>query len=188
MVVVVMRVSGQQGGSGPEGRAGDTVDGGRTALDNKTSLLNTPLLSSPRGARDHYSDSPFKHSLKDSSIDDLEQSADGTAARPLTHSLARSLTRSLTIRNKHMHFHSKTCSLKHFHTHRHTLTDTRMHSYSHMITQDQTRTRLPLDTPAPSSLPVLGSATPHHPPSPPSPSCFNQTAAAWTSQSWWRSC
>ncbi|CAL8362662.1 unnamed protein product [Arctogadus glacialis] len=69
------RREGEEGGSGPEGRAGDGVDGGRTALDNKTSLLNTPLLSSPRGARDH-SDSPFKHSLKDSSIDDLEQSAD----------------------------------------------------------------------------------------------------------------
>ncbi|XP_059899298.1 CLIP-associating protein 2 isoform X26 [Gadus macrocephalus] len=66
----------EQGGSGPEGRPGDGVDGGRMALDNKTSLLNTPLLSSPRGARDHFSDSPFKHSLKDSSIDDLEQSAD----------------------------------------------------------------------------------------------------------------
>ncbi|XP_030202357.1 CLIP-associating protein 2 isoform X45 [Gadus morhua] len=66
----------EQGGSGPEGRPGDGVDGGRMALDNKTSLLNTPLLSSPRGARDPFSDSPFKHSLKDSSIDDLEQSTD----------------------------------------------------------------------------------------------------------------
>uniref|UniRef100_A0A8C5CJY0 Cytoplasmic linker associated protein 2 n=1 Tax=Gadus morhua TaxID=8049 RepID=A0A8C5CJY0_GADMO len=54
------------------GRPGDGVDGGRMALDNKTSLLNTPLLSSPRGARDPFSDSPFKHSLKDSSIDDLD--------------------------------------------------------------------------------------------------------------------
>uniref|UniRef100_A0A8C5AH31 Cytoplasmic linker associated protein 2 n=1 Tax=Gadus morhua TaxID=8049 RepID=A0A8C5AH31_GADMO len=64
------------GAPGPWGRPGDGVDGGRMALDNKTSLLNTPLLSSPRGARDPFSDSPFKHSLKDSSIDDLEQSTD----------------------------------------------------------------------------------------------------------------
>uniref|UniRef100_A0A668AQI5 Cytoplasmic linker associated protein 2 n=1 Tax=Myripristis murdjan TaxID=586833 RepID=A0A668AQI5_9TELE len=65
------------GGSGTDSRAADSVDGGRTALDNKTSLLNTPLLSSsPRGARDHFSDSPFKHSLKDTSLDDSEQLAD----------------------------------------------------------------------------------------------------------------
>uniref|UniRef100_A0A668ABC2 Cytoplasmic linker associated protein 2 n=1 Tax=Myripristis murdjan TaxID=586833 RepID=A0A668ABC2_9TELE len=62
---------------GTDSRAADSVDGGRTALDNKTSLLNTPLLSSsPRGARDHFSDSPFKHSLKDTSLDDSEQLAD----------------------------------------------------------------------------------------------------------------
>lgn len=49
------------------------------ALDNKTSLLNTPLLSSsPRGAREHFSDSPFKHSRKDSSMDDSEHLTDGT--------------------------------------------------------------------------------------------------------------
>ncbi|CAL8296621.1 unnamed protein product [Lota lota] len=71
------RREGEEGGSGPEGRSADSVDSGRTALDNKTSLLNTPLLSSsPRGARDHFSDSPFKHSLKDSSIDDSEPHAD----------------------------------------------------------------------------------------------------------------
>uniref|UniRef100_A0A668AVZ2 Cytoplasmic linker associated protein 2 n=1 Tax=Myripristis murdjan TaxID=586833 RepID=A0A668AVZ2_9TELE len=72
-------VGGAGGGSGTDSRAADSVDGGRTALDNKTSLLNTPLLSSsPRGARDHFSDSPFKHSLKDTSLDDSEQLADGT--------------------------------------------------------------------------------------------------------------
>lgn len=55
------------------------MDGGRTALENKTSLFNTPMLtSSPRGARDHFSDSPFKHGLKDSSLDDSEHLADGT--------------------------------------------------------------------------------------------------------------
>lgn len=68
-----------QGGSGTDGRGSDFMDGGRMALDNKTSLLNTPLLSSsPRGARDHFSDSPFKHSRKDTSLDDSEHLADGT--------------------------------------------------------------------------------------------------------------
>uniref|UniRef100_A0A8C3A773 Cytoplasmic linker associated protein 2 n=1 Tax=Cyclopterus lumpus TaxID=8103 RepID=A0A8C3A773_CYCLU len=58
---------------GTDGRLSDFVDGGRMALDNKTSLLNTPLLSSsPRGAREHFSDSPFKHSRKDTSMDDSE--------------------------------------------------------------------------------------------------------------------
>uniref|UniRef100_A0A668ABI8 Cytoplasmic linker associated protein 2 n=1 Tax=Myripristis murdjan TaxID=586833 RepID=A0A668ABI8_9TELE len=71
---------GEEGGSGTDSRAADSVDGGRTALDNKTSLLNTPLLSSsPRGARDHFSDSPFKHSLKDTSLDDSEQLADDSS-------------------------------------------------------------------------------------------------------------
>ncbi|XP_029920339.1 CLIP-associating protein 2 isoform X2 [Myripristis murdjan] len=70
----------EPGGSGTDSRAADSVDGGRTALDNKTSLLNTPLLSSsPRGARDHFSDSPFKHSLKDTSLDDSEQLADDSS-------------------------------------------------------------------------------------------------------------
>lgn len=44
------------------------------ALDNKTSLLNTPLLSSsPRAARD----SPFKQGRKDTSLDDSELLTDG---------------------------------------------------------------------------------------------------------------
>uniref|UniRef100_A0A8C6PKA1 Cytoplasmic linker associated protein 2 n=1 Tax=Nothobranchius furzeri TaxID=105023 RepID=A0A8C6PKA1_NOTFU len=55
----------------------DVMDGGRMALDNKTSLLNTPLLSSsPRLAREHFSDSPFKHGRKDASLDDSELLAD----------------------------------------------------------------------------------------------------------------
>uniref|UniRef100_A0A8C6VWB9 Cytoplasmic linker associated protein 2 n=1 Tax=Nothobranchius furzeri TaxID=105023 RepID=A0A8C6VWB9_NOTFU len=63
-----------QGGSGTER---DVMDGGRMALDNKTSLLNTPLLSSsPRLAREHFSDSPFKHGRKDASLDDSELLAD----------------------------------------------------------------------------------------------------------------
>uniref|UniRef100_A0A668AAZ2 Cytoplasmic linker associated protein 2 n=1 Tax=Myripristis murdjan TaxID=586833 RepID=A0A668AAZ2_9TELE len=80
---------GEEVGSGlaADPPTADSVDGGRTALDNKTSLLNTPLLSSsPRGARDHFSDSPFKHSLKDTSLDDSEQLADGTHAQTHTHS------------------------------------------------------------------------------------------------------
>ncbi|XP_078810790.1 CLIP-associating protein 2 isoform X48 [Oryzias latipes] len=67
----VQRRDGEEGGMGMDGRGSELVDGGRMALDNKTSLLNTPLLSSsPRGARDHFSDSPFKHSRKDTSLDD----------------------------------------------------------------------------------------------------------------------
>lgn len=55
------------------------VDGGRMALDNKTSLLNTTLLSSsPRGAREVFSDSPFKHCRKESSLDDSELLSDGS--------------------------------------------------------------------------------------------------------------
>ncbi|XP_034400486.1 CLIP-associating protein 2 isoform X7 [Cyclopterus lumpus] len=69
----VHRREGEEGDSGTDGRLSDFVDGGRMALDNKTSLLNTPLLSSsPRGAREHFSDSPFKHSRKDTSMDDSE--------------------------------------------------------------------------------------------------------------------
>ncbi|KAI5621541.1 CLIP-associating protein 2 isoform X17 [Silurus asotus] len=70
-------------GDGEEGGA-DTVETGRTALDNKTSLLNTmPLLSSsPRPSKDFqpgsYSDSsfgssPFSKSLKDA----LDQDSEG---------------------------------------------------------------------------------------------------------------
>ncbi|XP_068584774.1 CLIP-associating protein 2 isoform X22 [Cebidichthys violaceus] len=69
------RRDGEEGDSGT-----DFVDGGRMALDNKTSLLNTPLLSSsPRGAREHFSDSPFKHSRKDTSMDDSEQLTDDSS-------------------------------------------------------------------------------------------------------------
>uniref|UniRef100_A0A1A7WQW0 Cytoplasmic linker associated protein 2 n=2 Tax=Iconisemion striatum TaxID=60296 RepID=A0A1A7WQW0_9TELE len=70
----VQRREGEEGGSGIER---DVMDGGRMALDNKTSLLNTPLLSSsPRVAREHFSDSPFKHGRKDASLDDSELLAD----------------------------------------------------------------------------------------------------------------
>uniref|UniRef100_UPI0037E79018 CLIP-associating protein 2 n=1 Tax=Semicossyphus pulcher TaxID=241346 RepID=UPI0037E79018 len=75
----VQRREGEEGDSGTD-RVSDFVDGGRMALDNKTSLLNTPLLSSsPRGAREHFSDSPFKHSRKDTSMDDSEQLTDDSS-------------------------------------------------------------------------------------------------------------
>lgn len=73
-----------QGDGGMDGRASDIMDGGRMALDNKTSLLNTTLLSSsPRGAREHFLDSPYKHRSKDTSMDDSDQLSDGT--RPKGH-------------------------------------------------------------------------------------------------------
>uniref|UniRef100_A0A674DS40 Cytoplasmic linker associated protein 2 n=1 Tax=Salmo trutta TaxID=8032 RepID=A0A674DS40_SALTR len=62
------------------GVGADQVDGVRTALDNKTSLLNTPLLSSsPRGSRDPFTDSPFKHSVKDMSLDESDQQTDDSS-------------------------------------------------------------------------------------------------------------
>ncbi|XP_029977076.1 CLIP-associating protein 2 isoform X5 [Salarias fasciatus] len=77
----VQRREGEEGGSGTDGRGSDVTDGGRMALDNKTSLLNTPLLSSgTRGAREHFSDSPFKHGRKDPSLDDSEHLADADSS------------------------------------------------------------------------------------------------------------
>ncbi|XP_064876273.1 CLIP-associating protein 2-like isoform X5 [Oncorhynchus nerka] len=62
------------------GGGADQVDGVRTALDNKTSLLNTPLLSSsPRGSRDPFTDSPFKHNVKDTSLDESDQQTDDSS-------------------------------------------------------------------------------------------------------------
>lgn len=68
-------------GDGEEGGV-ETTDSGRTALDNKTSLLNTmPLLSSsPRPTKEYqpvsysdssFSSSPFNKSLKDAEQDSL---------------------------------------------------------------------------------------------------------------------
>ncbi|XP_052328297.1 CLIP-associating protein 2 isoform X24 [Oncorhynchus keta] len=72
----VRRREGEEGGSA----SADQVDGGRTALDNKTSLLNTPLLSSsPRGSRDPFTDSPFKHSVIDTSLDESDQQTDDSS-------------------------------------------------------------------------------------------------------------
>ncbi|XP_017551244.1 CLIP-associating protein 2 isoform X19 [Pygocentrus nattereri] len=76
----------REGDGGEEGGP-DTTDSGRTALDNKTSLLNTmPLLSSsPRPTREYqpgsYSDSsfgssPFNKSLKDALDQDAESLTD----------------------------------------------------------------------------------------------------------------
>uniref|UniRef100_A0AAX7TKX5 TOG domain-containing protein n=1 Tax=Astatotilapia calliptera TaxID=8154 RepID=A0AAX7TKX5_ASTCA len=76
----VQRREGEEGGSGTDGRLSDMGDGGRMALDNKTSLLNTPLLSSsPRVSREYLSDSPFKHSRKDTSLDDSELQTDDSS-------------------------------------------------------------------------------------------------------------
>ncbi|KAM9340442.1 CLIP-associating protein 2 [Symphorus nematophorus] len=76
----VQRREGDEGDSGTDSRVSDLMDGGRMALDNKTSLLNTPLLSSsPRGAREHFLDSPFKHSRKDTSMDDSEHLTDDSS-------------------------------------------------------------------------------------------------------------
>uniref|UniRef100_H3DHV1 Cytoplasmic linker associated protein 2 n=1 Tax=Tetraodon nigroviridis TaxID=99883 RepID=H3DHV1_TETNG len=73
-------IASVQGDSGTDGRGPDVMDGGRMALDNKTSLLNTPLLSSsPRGTRD-FLDSPFKHGRKDTSMDDSEHFADADSS------------------------------------------------------------------------------------------------------------
>uniref|UniRef100_A0A8C7MLU9 Cytoplasmic linker associated protein 2 n=1 Tax=Oncorhynchus kisutch TaxID=8019 RepID=A0A8C7MLU9_ONCKI len=64
----------------PSGHLYRSVDGVRTALDNKTSLLNTPLLSSsPRGSRDPFTDSPFKHNVKDTSLDESDQQTDDSS-------------------------------------------------------------------------------------------------------------
>uniref|UniRef100_A0A674C6M6 Cytoplasmic linker associated protein 2 n=1 Tax=Salmo trutta TaxID=8032 RepID=A0A674C6M6_SALTR len=77
----VRRREGEEVGRECGGSAGaDQVDGGRTALDNKTSLLNTPLLSSsPRGSRDPFTDSPFKHSVIDTSLDESDQQTDDSS-------------------------------------------------------------------------------------------------------------
>ncbi|XP_068189316.1 CLIP-associating protein 2 isoform X4 [Antennarius striatus] len=76
----VQRREGDEGDGGTDGRMSDLMDGGRMALDNKTSLLNTPLLSSsPRGAREHFLDSPFKHGRKDTSLEDSEHLTDDSS-------------------------------------------------------------------------------------------------------------
>ncbi|XP_019729680.1 CLIP-associating protein 2 isoform X6 [Hippocampus comes] len=91
-----------QEGVGVDGRAPDPADGGRTALDNKTSLLNTPLLSSsPRGARKLFSDSPYKPGRKDGSVDDAEQLTDGSAEGSLDQSeLMGELLKELSNHNE----------------------------------------------------------------------------------------
>uniref|UniRef100_A0AAR2J4Z4 TOG domain-containing protein n=1 Tax=Pygocentrus nattereri TaxID=42514 RepID=A0AAR2J4Z4_PYGNA len=90
----------REGDGGEEVRGGpDTTDSGRTALDNKTSLLNTmPLLSSsPRPTREYqpgsYSDSsfgssPFNKSLKDA----LDQDADNVDQSEVVAELLKELS------------------------------------------------------------------------------------------------
>ncbi|XP_073677483.1 CLIP-associating protein 2 isoform X22 [Garra rufa] len=69
-------------GDGGEDSGDQPTDSGRTALDNKTSLLNTmPLLSSsPRPAREYqpvsYSDSSFTSSPFNKSLKDTDQDAE----------------------------------------------------------------------------------------------------------------
>uniref|UniRef100_A0AAQ4QNS5 Cytoplasmic linker associated protein 2 n=1 Tax=Gasterosteus aculeatus aculeatus TaxID=481459 RepID=A0AAQ4QNS5_GASAC len=92
--------AGYEAGSLPDSVLSDFVDGGRMALDNKTSLLNTPLLSSsPRGARDHFSDSPFKHSRIDTRMDDSEHLTDGTQHK-YTSNLVAELLKELSNHNE----------------------------------------------------------------------------------------
>lgn len=87
-IIRYSEIASVQGDSGTDGRGSDVMDGGRMALDNKTSLLNTPLLSSsPRGTREHFLDSPFKHSRKDTSMDDSEHFTDGTLMEGPKHKL-----------------------------------------------------------------------------------------------------
>uniref|UniRef100_A0A8C1PRX0 Cytoplasmic linker associated protein 2 n=1 Tax=Cyprinus carpio TaxID=7962 RepID=A0A8C1PRX0_CYPCA len=71
---------------------------GRTALDNKTSLLNTmPLLSSsPRPAREYqpvsYSDSSFSSSPFNKSLKDADQDADGVDQAEVVAELLKELS------------------------------------------------------------------------------------------------
>uniref|UniRef100_A0A8C1V3A1 Cytoplasmic linker associated protein 2 n=1 Tax=Cyprinus carpio TaxID=7962 RepID=A0A8C1V3A1_CYPCA len=74
------------------------TDSGRTALDNKTSLLNTmPLLSSsPRPAREYqpvsYSDSSFSSSPFNKSLKDADQDADGVDQAEVVAELLKELS------------------------------------------------------------------------------------------------
>ncbi|XP_036394477.1 CLIP-associating protein 2-like isoform X4 [Megalops cyprinoides] len=88
---------GEAGGVG--GSSTDTLDSVRTALDNKTSLLNTmPLLhSSPRAGRDYnplnYSDSFSKSALKEAIFDDdAEQFPEGGNQSELVGELLKELS------------------------------------------------------------------------------------------------
>ncbi|KAJ8386451.1 hypothetical protein AAFF_G00170480 [Aldrovandia affinis] len=77
----------------------DALDSGRTALDNKTSLLNTmPLLqSSPRGSREYnplnYTDSSNKSAFKEAIFnDDTEQFPEGGNQSELVAELLKELS------------------------------------------------------------------------------------------------
>ncbi|XP_066530155.1 CLIP-associating protein 2 isoform X4 [Hoplias malabaricus] len=62
----------REGDGGEEGGP-ETTDSGRTALDNKTSLLNTmPLLSSSPYSDSSFGFAPFSKSLKDAPVQDAE--------------------------------------------------------------------------------------------------------------------
>lgn len=85
----------------------DAVEGGRTALDNKTSLLNTPSprsFAGPRGREYNpysygdtisaYDKSALKEAVFD---DDVEQFRDGEAAAFLGHPVPHPSTSSLAL-------------------------------------------------------------------------------------------
>ncbi|XP_064193895.1 CLIP-associating protein 2-like isoform X14 [Anguilla rostrata] len=90
---------GESEAGGVGSSSADTLDSGRTVLDNKTSLLNTmPLLhSSPRGSRDYnplnYSDSLNKSALKEAIFDDdTEQFPEGGNQSELVAELLKELS------------------------------------------------------------------------------------------------
>ncbi|KAG7244964.1 hypothetical protein INR49_023530 [Caranx melampygus] len=67
----LQRRDGEEGGSGTDGRVSDLMDGGRMALDNKTSLLNTPCSPPAPGRKDTSLDDS-EHLTDDSSLDQSE--------------------------------------------------------------------------------------------------------------------
>ncbi|XP_057211627.1 CLIP-associating protein 2 isoform X16 [Triplophysa rosa] len=91
----------RDGDGGEEGGI-ETTDTGRTALDNKTSLLNTmPLLSSsPRPTRDYqpvsysdsFSSSPFNKSLKDADQDSESLTDDSVDQSEMVAELLKELS------------------------------------------------------------------------------------------------
>lgn len=92
VLCAVFQVSRDGGAASPatEGRGGGEVEGGRTALDNKTSLLNTqPPRAFPGPRAREYNPYPYsdtintydKTALKEAVFDDdMEQLRDGLSA------------------------------------------------------------------------------------------------------------
>uniref|UniRef100_A0A8C2KK01 Cytoplasmic linker associated protein 2 n=1 Tax=Cyprinus carpio TaxID=7962 RepID=A0A8C2KK01_CYPCA len=88
----------RDGDGGEEVRKTSPTDSGRTALDNKTSLLNTmPLLSSsPRPTKEYqpvsYSDTSFTSSPFNKSLKDADQDADGVDQSEVVAELLKELS------------------------------------------------------------------------------------------------